>query len=736
MQHPESSSSTQTSSTGQPWPVVAWAALFLLTVVLMVRGGLSADLRGIPANFIEQAHQQIAGRYIGMVDITLRSLPSLTVMMLGALGLGALVRKFTQDKASWLTSFTAGLGLLWLAMYVLALTIGAQGWIAWGLCIAGIAAGGAVHHQTLRQYLTQKQSIDLGRITHLHWACILTAAPLALLVVAACCPPGSLWAVEAWGYDVKSYHLQIPREWMQAGRMVELEHNVYSQLPSLVEVAFLQLGLMRNGVYEATYACQLLSVLLAVIAAANLARFVRHLLPGHWASFGGWVTAALFLATPWVLVTGSMAYNEMAILAFGAGAVTLTLQTPLTHATVRLAVLAGVLAGLATLAKLTGGFMIAIPVGLLWIGKAMPASQGSIRKAVMLAAVVALAGAATLGPYLIRNTLWTGNPVFPFAAKTLGKGHWDEALVDRWNRGHHVDESFAERLKALGQHWAFNTGYGALGGRERMTDPSHVEARNVAYFPRQWGFPTLILLGLVSIVGLVVLPPTRRLGIALAVVLLLQIVAWLTVTHLQSRFMIFSLLPLCLGLGVMLTLASQRWLGRWPVVPWGVAVGVTGVLTLTGAGLMQQQAVGQIPLWQVIDSLPALEQAMDPRRSLDTLGDHPLNKLPAGSRVLIVADNSSLFYIHQPMVYHSAFDASPLGQWMRQHPGDPAAVTRAMKQAGITHVWIHLGELNRLMSTYGFDPEVTPESLHTLMTQGQWRRLPMEGSTVLLMELP
>lgn len=69
----------------------------------------------------------------------------------------------------------------------------------------------------------------------------------AMLVVAAACPPGTLWRVEALGYDTLSYHLQIPREWVTAGGMVELEHNVYSYLPGLMESAFAGLMVMRGS---------------------------------------------------------------------------------------------------------------------------------------------------------------------------------------------------------------------------------------------------------------------------------------------------------------------------------------------------------------------------------------------------------------------------------------------------------------------------------------------------------
>ena len=37
------------------------------------------------------------------------------------------------------------------------------------------------------------------------------------------------------GYDVVEYHLQVPREWLELGRITPLHHNVFSFFPFNVE---------------------------------------------------------------------------------------------------------------------------------------------------------------------------------------------------------------------------------------------------------------------------------------------------------------------------------------------------------------------------------------------------------------------------------------------------------------------------------------------------------------------
>ena len=51
---------------------------------------------------------------------------------------------------------------------------------------------------------------------------------IAVLLAAACSAPGWLWGTEFGGFDALSYHLQLPKEWLAAGHVAPLEHNVYS----------------------------------------------------------------------------------------------------------------------------------------------------------------------------------------------------------------------------------------------------------------------------------------------------------------------------------------------------------------------------------------------------------------------------------------------------------------------------------------------------------------------------
>src|SRR5690606_10634132 len=143
-----------------------------------------------------------------------------------------------------------------------------------------------------RQLLVSARSEDRSIAAPLTPLAALPA--VAVLLVAACNPTGWLWPGEGNGYDALSYHLQLPQEWIAAGAIRPLEHNVYSYLPSYMEAAFLHIGVMMGappsggatggpwGLLAAdgtgVIASQLLSAFAALMASWITARLAMRLL--------------------------------------------------------------------------------------------------------------------------------------------------------------------------------------------------------------------------------------------------------------------------------------------------------------------------------------------------------------------------------------------------------------------------------------------------------------------------
>ncbi|MFW6060324.1 MAG: hypothetical protein ACODAQ_09085 [Phycisphaeraceae bacterium] len=646
-------------------------------------------------------------RFLANIAIIIEVLPALAALWLGAAGFGYPLRRALLPNVRHGIVAQTGLGLaaLLLINWLLACFGALHMLSAWGLCAVGMALLAAQLVMAHRDGTLECATSSIA----LPWALPVAMPGLGVMLVAAACPPGTLWQMEAFGYDVLTYHLQLPREWLELGAMTGLEHNVYSYMPSLIEGAYMQLAAMQGGVYAAIYTCQLFHVSLACFAAVAVAcaavRFVN-------------VTAAVLaagalLALPWTVITGSLAYNEMAMLAFGGAALLILFDEA--GETVRGGAAAGMLLGAATLAKLTAGLLLAAPIGVIALvgwHRALP-----WRPHVRVAAAMALAGTLMLAPYLVRNAVWTGNPVFPFATSVLGTGHWDEAQAARWERGHGVSWAEGNRGEALLKQWLLNTGYGAVGGAEVQRT-----AENIARFDREGGVPLLWLGVAASCAVALRRKEMRPIAAALGALIVLQLVAWLSVTHLQSRFLVPTLLPAVLLLALGLGALPRRWsmVGGVLVVVFALSSGVT----------LHQQSRAAVGL--LIDAFVPPGRGRVPEGAVNS---HPINGLPRDSRTYLVADNGSLLYLDRPIVYHTPFDASPLGAMVRAADGEPGAVNRLLRERGITHVWVNWGELERLHGTYGYDEDVTRGTLRGLMAGG-WRRVWGGDGNVALYALP
>ncbi len=735
-------------------------ALWLGGIWVASQGGFAAGAETAP------------GKFGAVIYLFTASLPKLLALWLGAIGLGVPLRKWLARDARHpiMLQVILGLGAMLMLDWLLAAVHLLNAWTAWGVC--GLGTMVITYHFADPD---TRESWHPDRWSSPPWTLMLALPALGLLTVACACPPGTLWAVEAYGYDVTSYHLEIPREWIELGGMTSLKHNVYSHLPLLSEAGYMKIALMHGSVFDAIYTIQFFHASVGLVAAIALSRFVSD----YVGSAGSAMAGVILLTLPWTVITGSLPYNEMFVFAFGAGTMLALFDANAT--TWRGAAAIGLLLGLAVMAKLTSGGFLAIPVAVVMLARLhmpaarqpLPLAPGSARGmdnsalpsrgqppamdgtasdgtgghdivetraahtsnppaepgangfalAAKMLAVTTFAATLIVAPYLVRNALWTGNPVFPFAARTLGQGHWSDDQVDRWNSAHHTN-GVSAGLAALGRHWIFNAGYGAAAG-----GTAENESGEAARFDAEGGVPMLWIVVVAGAAAALCQPRLRRAAIALLLLLSAQLLFWLLATHQQSRFLIPTLLPACalaaIGFG-LLEESARRHAKPWPLplLASGLAILFTTrcfdvFLTQTPVHVTPQtrQRIRIAP-WQIIDSLVdrADVTANQPGRFA---GTHRLNQvLPAeDTRVLMSCDAMNVLYIRRPFVYSTAFDADPLGQIIRQQQGDPVRITIALSQAGFTHLWFNRGEFERLSAegNYGVDPGLSLKKLDELL---------------------
>lgn len=659
----------------------------------------------------------------------------------------------------------------------LALGVGAMLWVSHGAGVLGLLSEAGPLGDGCRVAAWGIVAVGLALLAHQvvtgplrpeRWpvfplSLTLWAPALGITAIAACNPVGGgLWASEFGGYDAMSYHLQLAKEWAAGpvGRLWPETHNVYAYLPSYMEAAFTHLGALSIGGGHAVtrmigdesrwvYSCQFLHLGMGVVAAILTARLVvvlaeRAGVPARTAAFGGIAGAAMLLGTPWTVVVGSMAYNEMAMLAMLAGALLAAAEGGVRPGL--RGVVVGGLVGIACSVKPTALLLVGPPAGIALLSLNPLGDARPVRSRAAAVAGGTVAGIVAIAPWLIRNALASGgNPVFPFAADLLGRDHWTAEQVARYARAHIVDLGIWQRLTALVSPSGLTPGEQARGfGHEQW-----------AYVP--W-------MGLAALAIVIARRSTRRAGLVLAAGLASQLIAWLAFTHLQSRFLLPLLVPLAAAFGLgsaeVLTLATRR-IGapigheRGPQrLPVPAAV-VIGLLPLTAAGWSainfsrQSDAHPNRALALGAGGLSGmsfetnLARATDEerRRFLDenagpaayvnlalrpeaaNAGAGKADAPPTG--LYLLGDATPLYYLDalgdepstapgerdgRPMkvYYHTTWDASPLGDAIAAAPDDPGAWSAWMRARGIGYVLVNYGELGRLIEhDHNFDPRVT-----------------------------
>jgi hypothetical protein len=418
-------------------------------------------------------------------------------------GIGAWLFRRRSPDAILLTAVTAialGLGIISL----LVLGLGLLGWLSRASAVAIIAAGIVLLVLRVRRTLADSLRAWFHASAEWDWLTVLVAPFLGLAVIAALVPPGVLWGSdEPNGYDVVEYHLQIAREWHEAGRITRLDHNVFSYFPQGIEMHYLLAMHLRDGAWEGMYLAQLMHVAfvaLSVIAVYAAARSFAEKGPAMIAAFAA-------ASTPWMALLGPIAYNEGGLLLYGTLAMAWAIQAQRNDFARKHVALAAVMAGFACGAKLTAGPVLLIGIPLAWL-----IASRSFKRVAIASALLILIALAVFSPWMARTAAWAGNPVFPEAQNVLGRGRFTVDQSQRWARAHAPTESqrsISGRLAAL---------------RDQVL--------------LDWRFGYIILpLAVVAAVMTRQRAQTRMLAAMLVVLLIF----WLTMTHLQGRFFVLAI---------------------------------------------------------------------------------------------------------------------------------------------------------------------------------------------------
>jgi hypothetical protein len=236
--------------------------------------------------------------------------------------------------------------------------------------------------------ITKNDLLPKGRIDRALAALIVLVAGLAFV--------GTL--TPEVRHDPLFYHVEVPRLWLNFGRMVEIPENGHSYFPYGFEMLYA--WALSLGSDSAAKALHWAAGLAAAAMAARLARAIGAR-PLH--------AGAVFYFVPSIMYLSTTTYIDLATAMFGIGAAALLIEGGAMRAT---AVRFGILLGCAMSTKYTAWPLLGVPLGLAfaWTHRRSPL-------------VVIIAGACALVPilpWMARNYVYVGNPVAPLLVSVFG----------------------------------------------------------------------------------------------------------------------------------------------------------------------------------------------------------------------------------------------------------------------------------------------------------------------------
>lgn len=420
-----------------------------------------------------------------------------------------LCRITAEPALLWTTGAGLGLGIFSLLMLGLGLAGFASRGAVYSLMIGSIIGGGAVVWLKRESTAPLLHTPDRSR-----WLLVLAAPFLAISLVGACLPAMLLWwPGDPHPYDVVSYHLQVPHEWYELGRIVPLSHNVFSFFPFNSEMHDLAAMYLQGGAVAGMYTSQFLSVGFSIL----MLLAIYSSLPSSDSRLGRALAFLLTASLPWVVMLSCVAYVESLLMLFVALSVAWALRAVRSDSTAatRSLALGGIFAGLAAGTKIIAVPMliVALPMALVLSALVTRAAESIRMKRLLVGCgVFLLTATLVVSPWLVRNLLWTGNPIFPVAMSTLGHGSFSPEQVERFRVAHTAPKSSSGVLGRL-----------ASFGSEVLKSPQYV-----------------LILWPLAIAAAV--QRRRRIETWVCIFLLLGMAGvWMVATHLIGRFFVIAI---------------------------------------------------------------------------------------------------------------------------------------------------------------------------------------------------
>jgi len=341
----------------------------------------------------------------------------------------------------------------------------------------------------------------------------------------------------------------------------------------------------------------------------------------------------------------------------------------------------GLLAGSAMACKYPGVLSVVIPMFDVVVASTIrqTRSEQATRFHWKAPAAFILGTRIAIGPWLIKNIVETGNPVYPLLHSVFGGHDWNAARNAQWKAAHSPANHDVTELS----FWI-----------------SDVSARNDWVSPLLYGLAPLAFL----------MTRRRRLAGWLWGYLAFLFATWWLLTHRLDRFSVPILPVAALLAGAGATWTSDRL--------WKKTVGVVlAAALLFNLGFVSTSLCGYNAYLTDLSAVRRTAEKTAPAIAF-------LNEsLPKNAKVLCVGE-AQVFDARFPLVYNTVFDDSYLERWCRAETEvggglrSRDAILDRFADEGITHVLVNWQEIKRYRNSYGYTEFASPGTFARLRTLG------------------
>jgi hypothetical protein len=441
-------------------------------------------------------------------------------------------------------------------------------------------------------------------------------------------------------HDENVYHLLLPKLYLQSHTLTALPWSLGANMPHLVDLSY-----VLPTAFGGFTAAKVFALGFMLWTFVGMAPFGRAML----GPMGPGILAILYLSGPIIQYHFGLAYVEPIISALLLGAV-LCLYRFWTEGRRSDAILLAAFAGAACASKYTVWPLTLVLFGLVAIAPGPDGRRAGWRLLPLLFGVAAV----FVLPWLVKNAVITGNPIYPNAPGLLGGTYWSETLSVQFQHemgyGRGAERDWL-RYAGLPYHLVVDPFTGILGG---------------AAFSA--GMMVLILVSLA-------LPwKMREFGSALRILTIAAYVFWCLGPK-QTRYLMVGITVMTVTAGLALV-PLRRWR---PAIP-------AATIAVVAAALIQLR-LQPFPAEPILDAFRVSRADLLARNLGWDLSQLLNAEVPPTGRVLTFWENR-LYFLDRPFMADSAYGAPAMLGALRA-AGDPHVFAQKMAAQGITHVVVN-----------------------------------------------